>query len=331
MQKETKRNIFVAATYGATLILGLILGQNYADLQGNKPGSSLVPIGMSDNTYKLQQVVDLVSAAYLDSINIDSIQNGAINHIIAHLDPYSAYLLPKESQSQTEILEGTFEGIGMEYFNLNDTLMIVGLITNGPADKAGFKVGDRILRIDNKLLAGVGISKEEVDKLIRGSRGSEVGFHIKRDNIELPVPIKAIRDQINVSSLDVAYMIEPTVGFIRIRRFGQRTADEFRSAIIQLKKQGAQNLILDLRDNGGGYFHVAIQLAGEFFNDRRIIVYTKGAHEQRRDYYSERAGEFNEGKLVVLVNDKTASASEVVAGAIQDWDRGTIIGRRSYG
>lgn len=331
MQKETKRNIFVAATYGATLILGLILGQNYADLQGNKPGSSLVPIGMSDNTYKLQQVVDLVSAAYLDSINIDSIQNGAINHIIAHLDPYSAYLLPKESQSQTEILEGTFEGIGMEYFNLNDTLMIVGLITNGPADKAGFKVGDRILRIDNKLLAGVGISKEEVDKLIRGSRGSEVGFHIKRDNIELPVPIKAIRDQINVSSLDVAYMIEPTVGFIRIRRFAQRTADEFRSAIIQLKKQGAQNLILDLRDNGGGYFHVAIQLAGEFFNDRRLIVYTKGAHEQRRDYYSERAGEFNEGKLVVLVNDKTASASEVVAGAIQDWDRGTIIGRRSYG
>ncbi|PVH25542.1 S41 family peptidase [Sphingobacterium corticibacter] len=331
MQKETRKNIFVAATYGATLVLGLILGQNYADQQGNKPGNTLVPIGLSDNTYKLQQVVDLISAAYVDSINTDSIQNGAINHIIAHLDPYSSFLLPKESQSQTEILEGTFEGIGMEYFNLNDTLLIVGLITNGPADKAGFKVGDRILRIDNKPLAGVGVSKEEVDKLIRGNRGSEVSFHIKRENIELPVPIKATRDQINVSSLDVAYMIEPTVGFVRIRRFGQRTADEFRSAIIQLKKQGAQNLILDLRDNGGGYFHVAIQLAGEFFSDKRLIVYTEGAHEKRREYFSERTGEFKDGKLVILVNDRTASASEVVAGAIQDWDRGTIIGRRSYG
>lgn len=331
MQKETRRNIFVAATYAATLFLGLILGQNYVDQQGNKPTSTLVPIGMSDHTYRLQQVVDLITHAYVDSINVESVQNGAINHIISHLDPYSAFLLPKDSKNQTEILEGTFEGIGMEYFNLHDTLLIVGLITNGPADKAGFKVGDRILKIDNHELAGVQISKEEVDRLIRGRRGSEVSFHIKRDSVVLPMPIKAVRDQINVSSLDVSYMVEPTVGLIRIRRFGQRTVEEFRSAIVELKKQGANNLILDLRDNGGGYFHIAIQLASEFFPDRRLIVYTEGAHENRREYFSEEGGEYTQGKLAILINERTASASEVVAGAIQDWDRGTIIGRRSYG
>lgn len=331
MQKETRRNVFVAATYAATLLLGLILGQNYADQQGNKLRSSLVPIGLSDNSYKIQQVVDLISNTYVDSVDIDSVQNGAINHIIAHLDPYSTFLLPRESQAQTEILEGTFEGIGMEYFNLRDTLLIVGLIANGPAEKAGFKVGDRILKIDNRQIAGAQVTREEVEKLIRGRRGSEISISVKRDTFELPVPIKAIRDQINVSSIDVSYMVEPTVGFLRIRRFGQRTAEEFRRAVVELKKQGAKHLILDLRDNGGGYFHVAVKLASEFFSERKLIVYTQGAHESRRDYFSDENGMYGEGSLAVLINERTASASEVVAGAVQDWDRGTIIGRRSFG
>lgn len=331
MQKGRTRNIFVAATYGATLLLGLILGQNYADQERISSGGSLMPIGLSDNSYKVQQVVDLISTRYVDSINIDSVQNGAINHIISHLDPYSSFLMPNESQAQTEILEGTFEGIGMEYFNLNDTLLVVGVISNGPADKAGFKVGDRILRIGNRQVAGNSVSKEEVEKLIRGKRGSEVEMFIERDSISLPFPLKAKRDQIAVSSLDVAYMIEPTVAFIRIRRFGLKTAEEFTNAIIELKKQGAKNLILDLRDNGGGYFHVAIKLASEFFADQRLVVYTEGAHEARRDYLSESKGNYPNGKLVILVNERTASASEVVAGAVQDWDRGLLIGRRTYG
>ncbi len=331
MQKGRKRNIFVAATYGATLLLGLILGQNYADQERISSGGSLMPIGLSDNSYKVQQVVDLISTRYVDSINIDSVQNGAINHIISHLDPYSSFLMPNESQAQTEILEGTFEGIGMEYFNLNDTLLVVGVISNGPADKAGFKVGDRILRIGNRQVAGNSVSKEEVEKLIRGKRGSEVEMFIERDSISLPFPLKAKRDQIAVSSLDVAYMIEPTVAFIRIRRFGLKTAEEFTNAIIEMKKQGAKNLILDLRDNGGGYFHVAIKLASEFFADQRLVVYTEGAHEARRDYLSESKGNYPNGKLVILVNERTASASEVVAGAVQDWDRGLLIGRRTYG
>ncbi|MGM1430972.1 S41 family peptidase [Sphingobacterium lactis] len=331
MQKGRKRNIFVAATYAATLLLGLILGQNYSDQQRVTSGGSLVPIGLSDNAYKIQQVVDLISTRYVDSINMDSVQNGAINHIISHLDPYSTFLMPNESQSQTEILEGTFEGIGMEYFNLNDTLLVVGLITNGPADKGGFKVGDRILRIGKKELAGKTVSKEEVEKLMRGKRGSSVEMAVLRDSLTTPLVLKAVRDQINVSSLDVAYMLEPTVGFIRIRRFSLKTAEEFKTAVIDLKKQGAKNLILDLRDNGGGYFHIAIKMASEFFTDQRLVVYTEGAHELRQDYLSEGKGAYAQGKLILLVNERTASASEVVSGAVQDWDRGTLIGRRTYG
>lgn len=331
MQKGNKRNIVVAARYAATLLLGLILGQNYSDQQGFNTGGSLVPIGLSDNSYKIQQVVDLISNRYVDSIDMDSVQNGAINHIISHLDPYSSFLMPKATQTQTEVLEGTFEGIGMEYFSLNDTLMVVGIITNGPADKAGFKVGDRILKIDKRELAGHPVTKREVDGLMRGRRGTSVEMYVQRDSIKLPLPLKAIRDQINVSSLDVAYMIEPTVGFIRLRRFSLKTAEEFRGAITELKKQGANNLILDLRDNGGGYFHIAIKLASEFFADQRLVVYTQGAHEARRDYVSEGDGSYSDGRLIVLINERTASASEVVSGAVQDWDRGLLIGRRTYG
>lgn len=331
MQKGRKRNIFVAATYAATLLLGLILGQNYSDQTGFNTGGSLVPIGLSDNAYKIQQVVDLISTRYVDSINMDSVQNGAINHIISHLDPYSAFLMPNASKTQSEVLEGTFEGIGMEYFNLNDTLIVVGLITNGPADKGGFKIGDKILQIGNRKISGNTISKDEVEKLMRGKRGTAVEMYVERDSMKLSLPLKAIRDQINVSSLDVAYMLKPTVGFIRIRRFGLKTADEFKDAVVELKKQGAKNLILDLRDNGGGYFHVAIKLASEFFTDQRLVVFTEGAHEARQDFLSEPNGNYAQGKLILLVNERTASASEVVAGAVQDWDRGIVIGRRTYG
>lgn len=331
MQKGTKRNIFVAATYAGVLLLGILLGQNYVDEQGGKPGNSLVPIGLSSNSWKLQQLIDLISSSYVDSVNVDSVQNGAINHIISHLDPYSSYLVPNEAERQTEILEGTFEGIGMEYFNLNDTLIIVSLINGGPAEKAGFRVGDSLVEIGDTRVAGVHASREQVEKLIRGRRGTELSIRVRREELPEAMDIKVVRDQVNVSSLDVVYMIRPGVGYIKVRRFGMNTAEEFKTAVIELKKQGAGKLILDLRDNGGGYFHIAIKMASEFFNDRRLIVYTKGAYEPKQDYFSEEGGEFAKGQLAILINENTASASEIVSGAIQDWDRGVIIGRRSYG
>lgn len=331
MQKGTKRNIFVAATYAAVLLLGILLGQNYVNEQGSKPGNTLVPIGLSNNSWKMQQLIDLIAEAYVDSVNIDSVQNGAINHIISHLDPYSSYLIPNEAQRQTEILEGTFEGIGMEYFNLNDSLVIVSLINGAAADKAGFRVGDKLLKIADTAVAGVNVSRERVEKLIRGRRGTALDIHIARDGQELETPIRVIRDQVTVNSIDVAYIISPGVGYLKVRRFGINTADEFRRAVVELKKQGATKLIMDLRDNGGGYFHIAVKIASEFFNDSRLIVYTKGAHEDRHDYHGDESGEFTEGPLAILINENTASASEIVAGAVQDWDRGVIIGRRSYG
>lgn len=331
MQKGTGRNIFVAATYAATLLLGLLLGQNYVDQQGNKPGSSLVPIGLSDNAYKIQQALDIISTSYMDSLDLDSLQNGAINHIVAHLDPYSSYLLPRETQAQSQALEGTFEGIGLEYFNLHDTLLVVGLLANGPAEKAGLRVGDRIFQIDSTQVTGRNLARQVVDRLIRGKKGSEVRIHVLREGELLSQPLTVVRDQVQVSSIDVAYMLEPTVGYIRIRRFGLNTAEDFRTAILELKKQGANSLILDLRDNGGGYFHIAIRLANEFFVDKKMLVYTEGAYEKRKEYFSEGNGVYSEGKLVVLINESTASASEIVAGALQDWDRATIVGRRSFG
>ncbi len=331
MQKGTGRHIFVAATYAATLLLGLILGQNYIDQQGSKPGSSLVPIGLSDNSYKIQQALDLIAHSYMDSLNVDSLQNGAINHIIAHLDPYSSYLLPNDTQAQTEALEGTFEGIGVEYFNLNDTLLVVGLITNGPAEKAGVKVGDRIFQIDSAQVTGKNLTQTVIKKLIRGIKGTNVNLQVIRDGRLVETPIIVVRDQIQVSSIDVSYMIEPTIGYIKIRRFGLKTAQNFKTAISDLKKQGASSLILDLRDNGGGYFHIAIRMANEFFNDKKLLVYTEGAHEQKREYYAEGDGSYAEGKLIVLINEGTASAAEILSGAVQDWDRATIVGRRSFG
>lgn len=331
MQKGTGRNIFVAATYAATLMLGLILGQNYVDQQNNNPGVSLVPIGLSDNSYKIQQVLDLLSNSYVDSLDLDSLQNGAINHIISHLDPYSSYLLPNETKNQNEVLEGTFEGIGLDFFNLNDTLMVVGLVRNGPAEKAGLRVGDRITKIDTTQIAGRNIGQKVVDRLMRGTKGSVVNLYVYRDSLHMNQLFKVRRDQINVSSIDVSYLLEPRTGYVKLRRFGLKTAEEFRTALLELKKQGANQLILDLRDNGGGYFHIAIKVASEFFADKRLLVYTKGAHEPRREYFSDGKGVFADGKLVVLINESSASASEIVAGALQDWDRATIVGRRSYG
>lgn len=331
MQKGTGRNLFVAATYAATLLLGLILGQNYVAQQNNNPGVSLVPIGFSDNSYKIQQVLDLLATSYVDSINLDSLENGAINHIISHLDPYSTYLVPNDTQHQNELLEGTFEGIGLDFFNLNDTLLVVGLVSNGPAEKAGLKVGDRIIRIDTTHVSGRNIGQKVVDRLMRGKKGTIVNLHVNRDSAAINQLFKVKRDQINVSSIDASYMIEPQIGYVKVRRFGLKTAEEFRIAISELKKQGANNLILDLRDNGGGYFHVALKVASEFFADKKMLVYTQGAHEPKREYFSDGKGSFSQGKLVVLVNESSASASEIVAGALQDWDRATVVGRRSYG
>lgn len=331
MHKETKRNLFVAGTYGAVLLLGLLLGQNYADESTHVGGNSLLPLGITDKMGKVQRMIDLIASSYVDSVDVDQLQELAIDEIVEQLDPHSEYLRPNQAVKQHEALEGSFEGIGIEYYNLKDTLMTVGLVTGGPAQRAGMRVGDKLLAINGDTIAGKHLSETNIEEKIRGRKGTAIEISINRNGKNLPLPLKVLRDRVEVSTIDAAYIIDSATAYIKIRRFGAKTADDFHHALEHLKKQGAQRLILDLRENGGGYFNAATALASQFFKDKRLIVYTEGAHEPRVDYYSSANGIFGNGKLVVLIDEQSASASEIVAGAIQDLERGIIVGRRSFG
>jgi len=331
MRKETKKNLLVAGTYGAVLFLGLLLGQNFTDENSRTGRNTLLPLSIIDNSGKIQRLIDLISDHYVDSIGTDELQDLAIDEIVAQLDPHSEYLRPNQALVQHETLEGSFEGIGIEYYILNDTLMTVGVIPDGPAQRAGMRVGDKLLAINGDTIAGKPISEEMLEKKIRGRRGTAIQIAIHRNGIDLPLPLKVMRDRVEVSSVDAAYLLDSVTAYIKIRRFGAKTAEDFERSLQNLKKQGAQHLILDLRENGGGYFNAATALASHFFDDKQLIVYTKGAHEPRIDYYSSADGLFGNGELAVLIDEHSASASEIVAGAIQDLERGVIVGRRSYG
>ncbi len=331
MRKSTKRNLFIAATYGAALLLGLLLGQNYTDKNNRSGGVSLLPLGITDKTGKVQRMIDLIASNYVDSVDISRLQDLAIDEIVAQLDPHSEYLKPNQALKQYEVLEGSFDGIGIEYYNLQDTLMTVGLIAGGPAQRAGMRVGDKLIAIDGDVIAGVNVSEKVIEEKIRGRKGTAIAITINRNGKDVPLPLKVMRDRVEVSSVDAAYIIDSATAYIKIRRFGAKTADDFKNALQNLKKQGAQRLILDLRENGGGYFNAATALASQFFVDKQLIVYTQGAHEARTDYYSSADGIFGSGELVVLIDEQSASASEIVAGAIQDLERGIIVGRRSFG
>lgn len=331
MRKETKKNLLVAATYGAVLFLGLLLGQNFTDENSPTGRNSLLPLSIIDNSGKVQRLIDLIADNYVDSIGVDDLQDLAIDEIVAQLDPHSEYLRANQALHQHETLEGSFEGIGIEYYILNDTLMTVGLIPGGPALQAGMRVGDKLLAINGDTIAGRPISEKMLEKKIRGRRGTAIEIAIHRNGVDLPLPLKVMRDRVEVSSIDVAYLVDSVTAYIKISRFGARTADDFERSLQNLKKQGAQQLILDLRENGGGYFNAATALASYFFNDKQLIVYTEGAHEPRVNYYSSADGLFGDGELAVLIDENSASASEIVAGAIQDLDRGVIVGRQSYG
>lgn len=331
MRKETKRNLLLAATYGAVLLLGLLLGGNFADENSPKGRNTLLPLNIIDNSGKVQHMIDLIAGNYVDSIGINELQDLAIDEIVAQLDPHSEYLRPNQARIQHETLEGSFEGIGIEYYVLNDTLMTVGLIPGGPAQQAGMRVGDKLLAINGDTISGKPISEKALEKKIRGRRGTPIEIAIHRNGIDLPLPLKVMRDRVEISSIDAAYLIDSVTAYIKIKRFGAKTAEDFDRSLRHLKKQGAQRLILDLRENGGGYFNAATALASRFFDDKQLIVYTEGAHEPRVDYYSSADGLFGDGELAVLIDENSASASEIVAGAIQDLERGVIVGQRSYG
>lgn len=329
MRVRTRRNILIAAGYSAVLTAGLMLGPDFVrENQSSKKGS-FISFDHTGRSSKVEHVIQIINENYVDSVKLDTVQNLAIQEILKKLDPHSAYLPPEDAQLLSDDLEGNFNGIGIEYYILNDTLLITSVNPEGPAFRAGIQHGDRILAINKKFIAGNRANAKRAVEQIRGKRGSSVELLVKRDSIRKYFQVK--RDRILVSSIDAAYLIADQQGYIKISKFGAQTDEDFHQSLIKLKKQGMKNLILDLRDNGGGYLSSATALADEFLKDQELIVYTEGLHEPRTDYYASPKGEFEQGKLVVLIDENTASASEIVAGAVQDLERGTIIGRRSFG
>lgn len=266
-----------------------------------------------------------------DTIAQEKLAEAAIIELLAELDPHSSYLTRKEVEEMSEPLQGNFEGIGVSFNILKDTIFIISPVENGPSDKVGIEAGDRIIEIDGNNVAGTGITSERVYELLRGKKGTKVAVSILRQDSEELLDFEIIRDKIPIYSIDASYKVDDHIGYIKVNRFAMTTIDEFEKALKQLKDEGVENLILDLTGNGGGYLEVAIALADEFIDGERLILYTEGLHSPRKDYISTNEGEFQKGNLVILIDEGSASASEILSGAIQDWDVGIIVGRRSFG
>ncbi len=293
-----------------------------------KPVSSQT---FDENIFKFKRVYDVISAYYVDSVDKKEQIENAIIGMLKKLDPHSIYISEEEVKEMNEPLQGNFEGVGIQFNILDDTLMVVATIPGGPSEKLGIKAGDRIIEIDTVNVAGVGLKNSDVVKKLRGKKGTKVEVIIKRKGIKENLDYIITRDKIPIYSVDATYMIDSDVGYIKINRFAATTMREFLKAADTLKLQGAKHLVLDLRGNGGGYLNTSIDLADEFLKKDRMILYTEGVKSPRKNYNATGSGKFEEGRIVILVDEGSASASEIVSGAIQDWDRGVIIGRRTFG
>ncbi|WP_303924219.1 S41 family peptidase [Draconibacterium sediminis] len=286
---------------------------------------------VQENQVKFARLLRLVDGYYVDSSDVSDLTEKAIVHLLEELDPHSTYISKEEVDKMNEPLKGNFEGIGISFNIYKDTLMVTTVIAEGPSEKVGLRGGDRIIEVDGKNIAGIGLKNSDVFDLLRGEKGTKVDLTIARKGETNPLEFTIERDKIPIYSLDASYMLDESTGYIKLNKFSATTTDEFLEAMSDLKKEGIQNLVLDLRNNGGGYLKSAIELADQFLTDDQMIVYTDGTNDPKRDYKATAKGSFEDGKVVVLVNEGSASASEIVSGAIQDWDRGVIIGRRSFG
>ena len=268
---------------------------------------------------------------YVDTVDTKKLAEDGIRAMLEKLDPHSTYATPKEVKAMNEPLQGNFDGIGVQFNMYQDTLVIIQTITGGPSEKAGILAGDRIVTVNDTAIAGVKMSREEIMKRLRGPKGTKVILGIDRAGIKDRLSFTVTRDKIPVKSLDAIYMIRPKIGYIRIGNFGATTHEEFLEGIKRLKNEGMKDLIIDLQDNGGGYLQAAVNIANELLPKDDLIVYTEGRAQQRQEFRANGKGSLLDSRIVILVNEFSASASEIVSGAIQDQDRGTVIGRRTFG
>jgi carboxyl-terminal processing protease len=297
-------------------------------------GQNRIPFGRVPATLATQKVdlaITAVENLYVDNLDGNKLAEDAIVGFLEKLDPHSNYMTPEEVKEMNEPLQGNFDGIGIQFNMLTDTLYVVQVIPGGPSEKVGILVGDRIIQVNDTLIAGVKMKNTDVISRLRGPKGTAVNVKVLRNRDPKLLNFKIIRDKIPIYSLDASYMIDKTTGYLKLNRFAATTYDEFKGALGKLMQQGMKNLILDLQGNGGGYLGTAIEIANEFLKQGSLIVYTEGIHQKRENALATNKGVMQSGRLVVLVDESSASASEIVSGAIQDWDRGVIVGRRTFG
>ncbi len=322
--RNKKLQVWLPLIFSLILIAGMFLGYNLNGNSGEKNG-----FFASNNRGSLQEAIDLIKLRYVDSVNIGMLEGSAIQEIMTELDPHSVYLPAVKVKGANEDLAGNFEGIGVEFNVFKDTVNVVFVIQGGPSDKSGLQIGDKIIEVNKVNLLQKNFDVDSIKKYIRGERGSEADLKIIRNNKQQTITV--IRGTIPIPSVDAAYMIDKTIGYIKLNKFTETSYEEFMKAMENLQKLGMQSLIFDLRGNGGGFMNEAVDMADEFLDSDKLIVYTNGVNSKKREYRCKRPGLFEKGKLVLLVDELSASASEVLAGSLQDWCRASIIGRRTFG
>jgi carboxyl-terminal processing protease len=330
MNSENKRNFYKYLPLLLTVVLagGIFIG--------SRMNVSFIPSrtffsSKANPSNKLSDVINYIQNEYVDTINSKQMVDLSIEQLLQNLDPHSAYIPAEDLQAANEPLEGNFEGIGVEFHIQQDTIMVVTTISGGPSEMVGIQPGDRIIKVDGKNVAGIGITNNDVFQKLRGPGGTKVKISVLRRNSLKTVDFLITRGKIPIFSIDVFYMVDAKTGYIKINRFAATTYDEFMDALNKLKSKGMTQLILDLSNNPGGYLDAATKLADEFLPDKKLIVYTQGNSRPKTIYEATREGNFETGKVVVMIDQGSASAAEILAGALQDWDRATIVGLRSYG
>jgi carboxyl-terminal processing protease len=319
-----KLQVWLPLLFSITMVLGMAVGYKLRE------NTSMPGFFRTANKSAMQEVLDLISLRYVDNVGVDTLSNRTIQTMLNRLDPHSIFIPASKLGMINDDLRGNFSGIGVEFQMFYDTLNVLNVLPGGPSEKAGMQVGDKIIKVNDTItIAGVKMEPDEIRKALRGETGSTVKVTVLRNGKQVPLTI--IRGTIAIPSVDAAYMITPTTGFIHLNKFAESTYREFMMALEKLQRQNMQKLILDLRGNGGGLLGQAVNIADEFLDDDKMIVYTQGAHVPKYEYRCKREGLFEKGDLTLLIDEGSASASEVLGGALQDWDRATIIGRRTFG
>ena len=323
---KTRWSIFLPLMLAIALVIGILIGI----VLPQKSDPAQLP-GMRPRSDKLGTILNIIERNYVDSVSRDDLVEAAIPAMLKKLDPHSVYIPAKDLARANESLQGNFEGIGISFNMLTDTILVISTIPGGPSEKQGLQAGDKILYVNDSLVAGRGISDEDVMGMLKGPKGTSVSVKIMRSGFDDLLAFNIVRDKIPIYSVDIAYMVNDNTGYIKINNFAVTTFDEFMKSLKGLRSKGMKKLIVDLRGNSGGIMEDAVQIANQFLKQGQLIVYTMGRNQPRNEARATGKGEFEEGDLVVLIDEGSASASEILAGAIQDNDRGTIIGRRSFG